>query len=150
MAHVSTDRDTTVSPERVLGALTDFSPRRLDLWPNLDPKYFDLESTDVTSAEVTEGSGAFGGVWERSRYDWSRPGTVRIEVQESNAFQPGSYWVYEVTPKPGGGSHVHMEFDRRPRNLKGRVLSALFRVAGNEVFGKSLGETLRRLEASPS
>jgi hypothetical protein len=150
MAHVTADRDTTVSPERVIGALTDFSPRRFDLWPNLDRKYFALEESGVTTAEVTEGSAAFGGVWERAHYDWSSPGRVRIDVKDSNAFAPGSYWIYEVTPKPGGGSHVHMEFDRRPRNFKGKVLSGLFSVAGNKVFGKSLGETLRRLEASPA
>src|SRR5215831_2162871 len=150
MAHVIADRDTTASPERVIGALTDFSSRRFDLWPNLDRKYFDLEQSGVTSAEVKEGSAAFGGVWERSHYDWSRPGTVRIDVQDSNAFEPGSYWIYEVTPKSGGGSHVHMEFDRRPRNFKGKILSALLSVAGTQVFEKSLGETLRRLEATPS
>ena len=150
MAHVITEHDTTASPERVLRALTDFSPRRFDLWPNLDRKYFDLEASGATSAEVTEGSDAFGGVWERSRYDWSRPGTVRIDVQDSNAFEPGSYWVYDVTPKPGGGSHVHMEFDRRPRNFKGQVLSALLGIAGTKIFGKALGETLRRVEASPA
>ena len=150
MAHVITERDTTASPERVIGALTDFSSRRLDLWPNLDRKYYQLEDSGSSTAEVTEGSGGFGGVWERSRYDWSRPGTVRLDVQDSNAFEPGSYWVYDVTPKPGGGSHVHMEFDRRPRNLKGHVLSALLSVAGGTIFRKSLGETLRHLEASPA
>jgi len=148
MAHVTTDRDTTASPERVIGALTDFSSRRFDLWPNLDRKYFELGQSGATTAEVKEGSSGFGGVWERTRYDWSHPGTVRIDVQDSNAFEPGSYWVYEVTPKADGGSHVHMEFDRRPRNVKGQVLSALFRVAGKQVFGKSLDETLRRIEAS--
>jgi hypothetical protein len=150
MAHVVAERDTTASPERVIRALTDFSPKRLELWPNLDGKYYALQASGDTNAEVTEGSGAFGGVWERSRYDWSRPGTVRIDVQDSNAFQRGSYWLYEVTPKPGGGSHVHMEFDRRPRNFKGKVLGALLSVAGNKLFGKSLGETLRRIEASPA
>src|SRR5262245_53630483 len=125
MAHVTADRDTMASPERVIGALTDFSSKRLQLWPNLDGKY-EPEGYGGTSAAVTEGSAAFGGVWERSHYDWSRPGTVRIDVLESNTFEPGSYWLYQVTPKPGGGSHVHMEFDRRPRNFKGHVLSALF------------------------
>ena len=43
-----------------------------------------------------------------------------------------------------------MEFDRRPRNFKGQVLSALLSVAGSKIFGKSLGETLRRVEASPA
>ena len=99
MAHVVTDLDTTASPERVLGALTDFSPRRFELWPNVDRKYFRLESAGDSTAEVTEGSPVFGGVWERSRYDWSRPGTVRIDVIDSNAFEPGSFWIYEVTPK---------------------------------------------------
>ena len=150
MAHVIADRDTTASPESVIGALTDFSSRRPQLWPNLDPKYFELGDVGATSADVTEGSHGFGGVWERAHYDWSRAGTVRIDVQDSNAFEPGSYWEYQVTPNPGGGSHVHMEFDRRPRNLKGHVLSGLFRVAGNKVFGKSLGETLRRIENLPS
>lgn len=148
MAHVVTDLDTTASPERVINALTDFSSRRFDLFPNVDRSYFKLESSSETSADVTEGSGVFGGVWERGRYDWSRPGTIRIDVKDSNAFAPGSWWVYEVTPRPGGGSHVHMEFDRRPRNLKGYLISGLLSVAGATIFKKSLSETLRRLERS--
>jgi len=148
MAHVIADRDTTASPDEVIGALTDFSSKRLDLWPNLDRKYYEVGATGIASADVTEGSSGLGGVWERSHYDWSRPGTVRIDVQESNTFAPGSYWIYEVTANPDGGSHVHMEFDRRPRNLKGKVLSGLFRIGGHQIFEKSLGETLKRLEAS--
>jgi hypothetical protein len=148
MAHVIADRDTAASPELVLAALTDFSSKRLDLWPNLDGKYYEVQSSGATTADVTEGSSGFGGVWERSHYDWSSPGTVRIDVQDSNAFEPGSYWLYEVTPLPDGGSHVHMEFDRRPRNLKGKVLSGLFRIGGHKIFEESLGETLRRLESA--
>jgi hypothetical protein len=148
MAHVVTELDTTVSPERVIRALTDFSPRRFELWPNVERQYFKVESSGDACAEVTEGSSAFGGVWERGRYDWSRPGSVRIEVKDSNAFKPGSYWVYEVTPTPGGGSHVHMEFDRRPRNLRGIVVSTALDLFGQKIYAKQLGETLRRLEAS--
>jgi len=148
MAHVVTELDTTASPDRVIAALTDFSPRRFELWPNVDRNYFKLESTGDTSAEVVEGSSVFGGVWERGRYDWSRPGTVRIDVKDSNAFQPGSYWVYEVTPRDNGGSHVHMEFDRRPRNLKGYAVGAVLSLVGRKMYGKLLSETLRRVEAS--
>lgn len=148
MAHVVTDLDTTASPERVIGALTDFSPRRFELWPNVDRKYFKVESTNVASADVVEGSGVLGGVWERGRYDWSRPGTVRIDVTDSNAFRPGSFWLYEVTPAPNGGSHVHMEFERRPRNLKGYLLSALLGLFGKKIYGKQLGDTLRRIETA--
>lgn len=146
MAHVVTDLDTTASPESVIGALTDFSSRRFELWPNVDRSFFKVESVGDTSAEVTEGSPVLGGVWERGRYDWSRPGTVRIDVTDSNAFEPGSFWIYEVTPSPNGGSHVHMEFDRRPRNLKGYLLSAFLGIAGKKLYGKLLSETLRRVE----
>ena len=148
MAHVVTDLDTSASPERVIQALTDFSPRRLELWPALDRKFYKVERTDGTNAEVTEGSSAFGGVWEKGRYDWSRPGRVHIDVEESNAFEPGSYWDYVVTPRPGGGSHVHMEFDRKPRNLRGILVSTALDLFGQKMYSKMLGETLRRLEAS--
>ena len=146
MAHVVTDVDTSASPDRVLAALTDFSPHRLELWPNIDREYYKVNDIGAQSAEVTEGSPVFGGVWERARYDWSRPGTVRIDVQDSNAFQPGSYWEYRVTPGAHGGSHVRMEFERRPRNLKGRVVGALLSLFGKQIFGKSLRETMTRIE----
>jgi hypothetical protein len=148
MAHVVTDLDTSASPERVLGALTDFSPRRFDLWPNVDPKYFKLESASDTSADVIEGSPVFGGVWEKSHYDWSKPGRVRISVLDSNAFHAGSFWVYEVTPRGAGGSHVRMEFDRKPKNIKGFFVSAVLDIIGKKMFTKLLGETLRRVEAA--
>jgi hypothetical protein len=144
VAHVSTGLDTTVPPAVVLGALTDFSDARLALWPNIDRKYYRVHSVSRTTAEVTEGS---KGVWERTRYDWSEPGKVRIDVQDSNAFRPGSYWTYSVRPRPGGGSHVHLEFLRKPRNARGLALSALLAVAGRKIFSDFLGETLHRLEA---
>ncbi|HET6439234.1 MAG TPA: SRPBCC family protein [Anaeromyxobacter sp.] len=143
VAHVSTGMDTTVPPETVIGALTDFSEARLALWPNIDRKYYQVHQVAGTSAEVTEGS---RGIWERTHYDWSQPGTVRIDVQDSNAFRPGSYWIYSVRPRPGGGSHVHLEFLRRPRNARGLLVSALLSVAGEKIFGDFLGETLHRLE----
>jgi hypothetical protein len=146
MAHVVVDADTTASPERVLDALTDFSPHRLELWPNIDRNYYKVGTLGEQSAEVTEGSPVLGGVWERGRYDWSRPGTVRIEVQDSNAFQPGSTWEYHVTPGVDGGSHVHMEFDRKPRNAKGWFVGALLSLFGKQIFGKSLRETMKRIE----
>jgi hypothetical protein len=149
MAHVVTDLDTTASPERVIAAITDFTPRRFDLWPNVDRRYFKLDKLDSSSADVTEGSPVFGGVWERSHYDWSRPGEVRIDVTDSNAFEPGSYWIYRVTPGKNGGSHVRMEFDRRPRNLKGRFVSGLLGLVGTRMFEQLLRKTLSKVETSP-
>ena len=146
MAHVVADKDTRATPQEVIGALTDFSDRRLELWPNIDRKYYKVHQVSSTSADVTEGSSAFGGVWERTHYDWSEPGKVRIRVENSNAFRPGSYWIYSVAPRPDGGSHVHLEFLRSPRNAKGLLLSALLSVAGRKIFGDFLDDTLHRLE----
>jgi hypothetical protein len=143
MAHVVADKDTRVTPQEVIGALTDFSDRRLELWPNIDRKYYKVHQVSNTSADVTEGSRA---IWERTHYDWSEPGKVRIRVEDSNAFRPGSYWIYSVEPRPDGGSHVHLEFLRTPRNAKGVVLSALFTVAGRKIFGHFLDDTLHRVE----
>jgi hypothetical protein len=149
MAHVVAETDTTASPQQVIDALTDFSPHRLEVWPNIDRNYYKVNAVGDRSADVTEGSKApGGGVWERAHYDWSHPGTVRLDVQESNAFQPGSYWEYQVTPREGGGSHVRMEFDRRPANAKGKFVGALLTLFGTRIFGKSLRETLHRIEVS--
>ena len=50
-----------------------------------------------TWADVTEGTDA-GGIWQRYRYDWSDPQLVKLTVTDSNAFGPGSYWEYRLTP----------------------------------------------------
>jgi len=144
MARVSGEVMSSTPAEVVLRALTDFSPRRPELWPNIAPKYYQVHSVGTTEADVTEGSSAFGGVWERTRYDWSEPGVVLIEVEDSNAFATGSWWRYQVEPV-GSGSRVRFQFDRRPKNLKGRIVSFLLALAGKRVFTKSLEETLRRL-----
>jgi hypothetical protein len=146
MARVSGEVTSSTPPDVIVGALTDFSPRRLELWPNLSPKFYAVHSVGRTEAEVTEGSAFLGGVWERTRYDWSEPGVVLIEVEDSNAFAPGSWWRYQVEPV-GSGSRVRFQFDRRPKNLKGRIVSALLALGGKRIFTRSLEETLRRLGA---
>jgi hypothetical protein len=146
MARVSGEVTSSTPPDVILGALTDFSPRRPELWPNLSSKLYQVHSVGQTEAEVTEGTAVLGGVWERTRYDWSEPGVVLIEVEDSNAFAPGSWWRYQVEPV-GSGSRVRFQFDRRPKNLKGRIVRALLALGGKRMFTRSLEETLRRLGA---
>jgi hypothetical protein len=143
MAHFSLDQDTQLAPEAFVGALTDFSDARLELWPNIDRSYFRVHQVAATSAEVTEGS---KGIWERTRYDWSSPGTVRIEVLDSNTFRPGSYWHYTVRQRPEGGSHIHVDVRRDGRNARGFLVAGLLRLAGRRIIGGFLAETIRRLE----
>jgi hypothetical protein len=142
---------TPVEPERIMRAFTDFSPERLRTFPNIDQRYYQVHSVDSTSAEVTEGSSFFGGMWERSHYDWSRPGEITITVQSSNAFTSGSFWHYHITVGENGGSLVEFTVHRVGKNLKGRVLATMLRVFGRRIFRQDLEKTLGRLaEESPA
>ena len=134
-----------VSPDRFLAALTDFSPKRAEIWPNIDAQHLKVHEIGANSADVTEGSSIAGGVWERNHYDWSTPGTVRVETIESNAWRPGSFWLYQVTPAEHG-SHVHVTVDRRPATLKGRLIAVLLVLGGRRVLRQATEQVLRKLQ----
>ena len=142
---------TPVAPERIVRAFTDFTPQRLHTFPNIDQRYYQLHALGATSAEVTEGSAFFGGVWERAHYDWTQPGDIYITVQESNAFTSDGFWHYHITGDETGGSHVEFTVHRVGKNLKGRVLATMLRVFGRRIFRQDLELTLKRLtEESPA
>ena len=142
---------TPVAPERIMSAFTDFTPQRLHAFPNIDPRSYEVHAVEATSAEVTEGSAFFGGVWERAHYDWSQPGEITITVQASNAFTAGSFWHYSITAGENGGSQVDFTVHRVGKNLKGHVLATMLRVFGRRIFRQDLDQTLKRLaEASPA
>ena len=150
MAKIQYEADGPVSAERFIAALTDFSPRRPELWPNLDAKYFRLHELGDTWADATEGSEFLGGVWARERYDWSEPGIVRLRLVEAVDFRPGTEIVYRVVGRPGGGCHVVVDFQRIAASLRGRVVGALVQMAGALQFRNDLRVTLERLSAIPS
>jgi hypothetical protein len=142
---------TPVAPERIIQVFTDFTPQRLHTFPNIDPRYYQVHAVGDTSAEVTEGSAFFGGVWERDRYDWSHPGEITITVRSSNAFTSGSFWHYSITAGENGGSQVDFTLHRVGKNLKGHLLATLLRVFGQRIFRQDLDQTLGRLaEDSPA
>ncbi|MGH2691413.1 MAG: SRPBCC family protein [Actinomycetota bacterium] len=122
MGRVEFDMDTEVPPDRVIGALTDFTERRPELWPGLKPKEYQVYDLGDTSALVREGSG--GSIWAKERYDWSRPGVVRWEVLESGFCAPGSFVQAEVAPRDGG-SRIHVTWERQPTTFTARLLLAL-------------------------
>jgi hypothetical protein len=145
MPRVEFDINSGVSPDRFIAALTDFSPARADIWPNIDAQHLKVHEVGPDSADVTEGSSLAGGVWERNRYDWSTPDTVRVETIESNTWRPGSSWLYRVTPT-GTGSHIHVTVDRRPASLKGRLIAVLLVLGGRRVLRQATEQVLRKLE----
>lgn len=133
-------------PERFVGALTDFGPGRSELWGKSQSGFLEVHGQGEGWAEVTEGSSVAGGIWQRYRYDWSKRCVVRLEVLDSNAFGKGSFWEYQLTPDPGGGTRIDLTIHRRPTTLKGRLVDLLLRLGGKLFFVRDLRHTTKTLE----
>jgi hypothetical protein len=79
--------ESTASPEEVLEAACDFSPRRAELWRDVYVEHLTIQDRGATWAEVTEGNpwadrARLGAL----RHDWSQPGSVDGVVVDSNQF----------------------------------------------------------------
>ena len=150
MPRIAFQVESPVPPEQILAAATDFSPRRPELWPLIDPTVYRVCAIGDDWADVTEGSAMLGGIWASERYDWSERGVVRATIQDSNVYRPGDTWELRAEPGAGGsGSRVSVVYDRRPRGLRGYVLAAMLRLMGRRELPRALGLTLSRLESSP-
>jgi hypothetical protein len=125
---------TALPPDQVVAALTDFSERRPEIWPNLDPSQYRVHEVGPTWALVTEGSKS-PRFWARERYDWSVRGQVSWRAEESNFCRPGSGIVATVSPHPGTGSRVRIDWERTPTSLKGYVAAFVVRIAKDRVLG---------------
>ena len=96
------------------------------MWRDVHIEHMTVHDRGETWADVTEGNPwPIGLVWERLRYDWSQPGTVRGVVLESNLFKPGSTWEIRATPSADGGSRVEIVGVRQLRG-RGRLLWPFF------------------------
>ena len=136
--------ETSASPSEVLAGATDFSERRAQIYPNVKAGHFEVHSSDERSADATERLWPFG-MWERSRYDWSQPGTLTGTVIESNVVVPGSTWTLTATPTEGG-SRVETVFRRDfLSTARGRVGWVLNRL-GSSFAGSDLKKMLREIE----
>lgn len=59
--------NSSMSPDEVMGVLTNFSPSRVQEWSSIDADHFQVHERGDTWAEVTEGNEKS---WERARYEW--------------------------------------------------------------------------------
>jgi len=125
MAKIHYEADGDIPAARFVAALTDFSERRTELWPNLDAKYYRLHELGDSWAEVTEGTDVLGGVWAREHYDWSEPGRVTLRLVEA------------------------VDFQRTASSLRGRFVGVAVALGGTRQFSSQLRETLARLAAMP-
>jgi hypothetical protein len=118
--------DTPCPADRVLAAARDFTEHRAELWPDVYLEHLQVHELGDTFAEVTEGnSWPIGIVWERLRYDWSTPGSIRGTVIDSNLFWPGSTWELHVTPI-STGSRVEIIAQRNLRPIRGWLTYPFF------------------------
>lgn len=127
MPTVHVAEKTHLPPEQVLRAAQDFSERRAELWADVHVEHLTVHGSGATWADVTEGSRTpVGLTWERSTYDWSRPGSLKATVTDSNVFAPGSTWEIKAQ-ESRGGTLVHVVAIRRLRG-RGRLYAPIFRL----------------------
>jgi hypothetical protein len=132
-----------LAPDAILTALTDFGPRRPEVWPNIDTAHFKIHGQGSGWAEVTEGSSVAGGVWERERYSWDAAArTVAVETLDSNTWGPGSRWDYRLTPGSDGGTTVEVTVVRKGKGVKGRLLGIALSIAGAGMLRAQMQQAL--------
>ena len=143
---VTTSATTSLTPDQVIAAAADFSDAREKLWSNCKNKYLQVHDRGADFAEVTEGFRLVTVFWERSRYDWSRPGTIRQTVIDSNVVEPHCTWELTATPS-AGGSEVVMRLSREFRaTVTGKVGWILNRLAGTWMWRSYLRRVLAEAE----
>ena len=66
MARVTYTVETDLSPKVVWDALTEFGPRRAELWPDLSPSSFRVLDRGEGWARVREGTASLGHLVDRT------------------------------------------------------------------------------------
>jgi hypothetical protein len=151
MARVKFRLETRLSPGAVMAALTDFGPRRAQIWPNIDDEHFKVHAEGPGWAEVTEGSSVAGGVWEREKYTWNAAtGAVAVETIDSNTWGPGSRWDYEISPTAQGGAKIEVAVERHGKGWKGRLIELGLVAVGGGMLRSQMEQALGRSEAQRS
>ena len=154
MPVITVTLDTPLPAQTVLESTHDFTARRSNVFPAVEPAHFEVHSVDGQTADVTEGTGTgIGTSWERCDYDWSTAGSVTAAVTDSNVYAPGSSWHLTAVPTPDG-SRIEMSWVRRfKHNPRGILFGTAFRVIGGPMFrryAKQIVANLESLEASDS
>ena len=151
MPKVELDIETSASSEAVRAALLDFSDRRPEIWPGIDPSLYEVYAVGDTFADVQEGSKMPGtSIWAKEHYDWSTSGLVTWTVQESNFCAPGSYVSAAIAPRRDGGSRIHVIWNRTPTSMVGRLATVMIQLTGGKPIAASMRKALNKLEGPPT
>jgi hypothetical protein len=109
-------------------------------------RHLTVHDSGENFADVTEGTRIGGLFWERNRYDWSKPGTVKATVIDSSNFEPGSTWELRATARDSG-SQVQMILKRGfRRGPKGRIASTIHHTIGTWIWRRFLRSALAAVD----
>jgi len=142
MARVNYRVESDLDPKVVWEALTEFGPRRAELWPDLSTESFQVLERGENWARVKEGTKSLG-IWSIERYEWSYP-VITATVEQANAAQSGGTWRMEVRPRAQGGSELLIKMDRRAKGVVGHFIHGLFQVTN----GRFLASRTQRMLAN--
>jgi hypothetical protein len=145
VARIEFDLRTDASPEAVRTALLDFSPRRPELWPGLPADQYEVYELGPTWAEIREGYR--GPIWNRERYDWSQPDRIVFTAVDSGFAEPGGAVVVDIAPRAGGGSIVHVVWQRTGKGVFGKVFVGLIGLTRGAPVRRSIQSGLDRIAA---
>ena len=126
MARVTYVVETHLDPKVVWDALTEFGPRRAELWPDRSPSSFKVLDQGEGWARVREGTASLG-IWSIERYEWAEP-VITATVVEASAAQAGGTWRVEVRPRAGGGSLLTISMNRRAKGFVGHIIHGVFQL----------------------
>jgi hypothetical protein len=144
MSTIHFHENTTSTPAQFVAGLTDFGPGRSKVFANSHDAYLEVHSWGPHEADVTEG---LTGIWERLHYDWSDPNHVKIAVVDSNIWNSASSYTYTLTSQSDGTTDVDVVIVREGKNLRGKVLGAVFGSFGKGLLRKGFVGSVRAIEA---
>jgi hypothetical protein len=141
---------TVASPAQVREALTDFSPRRLEIWNRtLDPTRYEVRDRGDTWAVAREASPR-SPFWVVMHYDWSDPSLIRMRILESSYGGAGDGAV-RIVPVPGGGSRLEVCWDNTgARSWAKVVLAVMHRGPVGRLVARAWASALDRYARSES
>jgi polyketide cyclase/dehydrase/lipid transport protein len=148
VARVTYTVTTDLDPRTVWDALTEFGPRRAELWPDLSASSFNVLERGDGWARVREGTASLG-IWSIERYEWTEP-VITATVEEANAAQTGGTWRTEVRPRQGGGSVLTISMDRKAKGFVGHIIHGIFQLTNGQFLAartKKMLANIRRVNA---
>lgn len=85
----------------------------------------------------------------KEHHDWSDPSLITWAVRESNFCTPGSYVSAALSPREGGGTRIHVVWNRTPTSFAARLATVLIRATKGRPVAASIRKAMAKLEAAP-